>query len=328
MSDRATRTFQTRISDRSKEPMLSYSSLMAHVEHCLFADIAAGKIATDLKSSYLTSFRITARQFNAVRVRLEGKIDSILQLLSQRIETKKHQIESLEKAISNLKNKKTLHEKKRRLAKLTSHLCKLEIAKKDKKVPLCFGSKKLFRAQFNRELNGYATHEAWQKDWRETRTSEVFILGSKDETSGNQSCTAAIAEDGSIDLRIRMPDALIPQFGKYLRIPQIRFTYGHDEIVAAIRDCSLRQQLHRLNDPSYKNHGRAISYRFKVDAKGWRVFVSTDIQLAPLVTRKHIGVIAVDINSDHLAVMETDRFGNPLQTFHIPLQLHPPPPIF
>ena len=40
------------------------------------------------------------------------------------------------------------------------------------------------------------------------------------------------------------------------------------------------------------------------------------------MTRKENGVIAVDINSDHLAVVETDRFGNPLHTFNIPLPLH------
>ena len=72
-------------------------------------------------------------------------------------------------------------------------------------------------------------------------TSEIFILGSKDETSGNQSCTATIGQDDSIHLRVRLPDALATQFGKYLQIPNIRFAYGHDVIVAAIRDCYLRQ---------------------------------------------------------------------------------------
>ena len=33
-------------------------------------------------------------------------------------------------------------------------------------------------------------------------------------------------------------------------------------------------------------------------------------------------MIAVDINSDHLAVMETDRFGNPIHALNIPLRLY------
>lgn len=322
MSDSSTRTYQTRIHNGLDEPLSAYASLMGHVEHCLFADISAGKMAGNLKSSYLTDFQITARQFNATRVKLEGKMDSILQLITQRIETKKHQIESLEETIARLKSKKTLHQKKRRLAKLKYQLEKLETTRKGKKIALCFGTRKLFQAQFNLEANGYATHEEWKNDWKQARTSEIFILGSKDETSGNQSCTATMAQDGSITLRIRLPDALSGQFGKYLHIPNVRFAYGHDVITAAIRDCHLRHQLFLLSDPAYKNHGQAITYRLKKDSKGWRIFVSADIQLPRPITHKENGVIAVDINNDHLAVLETDRFGNPLHTLNIPLRLH------
>ena len=322
MSDAPTRTYQTRIDDGLDTPLSAYASLMAYVEHSLFADIAADKVAAELKSSYLKKFQITARQFNATRVKLEGKIDSILQLLSSRIETKKNQIISLEATIARLKNKKTLHQKKRRQAKLKYQLEKLKTPQKDKKVALCFGTKKLFRVQFNLEENGYLSHEEWKKDWKAARTSEIFILGSKDETAGNQSCTATIAQDDSITLRVRLPDALSSQFGKYLHIPNIHFAYGHDVILAAIRDCYLRQQLFSLNDPSYKNHGRAITFRLKKDPKGWRLFASTDMQLPPPITCKEKGVIAVDINSDHLAIVETDRFGNLLQTLNISLPLH------
>ena len=78
MSNSATRTYQTRIPDPYDEPLCAYAETMAHVEHRLFAEIACGKIAKDLKSSYLKKFHITARQFNATRVKLEGKTDSIL----------------------------------------------------------------------------------------------------------------------------------------------------------------------------------------------------------------------------------------------------------
>ena len=321
MSDRS-RTYQTRIPDGSDAPLSAYADLMAHVEHCLFADIAAGKISKNLKASYITRFHITARQFNAIRVKIEGKRDSILQLLSQRIETKKNQIAALEETIAHLKNKKTLHQKKRRLSKLKYQLQKLETAQKDKKISLCFGSKKLFRAQFDKKANDYETHEEWKNDWRQARASEIFILGSKDETAGNQSCTATIAQNGSIDLRVRLPDALIPQFGKYLTLLNIHFAYGHDVITAAIRDCSFRRQLALVKDPSYQNHGHAITFRLKKDRKGWRIFVSTDFQLPPLITRRENGIIAVDINSDLLAVVETDRFGNPIRSLNIPLHLY------
>ena len=53
--------------------------------------------------------------------------------------------------------------------------------------------------------------------------------------------------------------------------------------------------------------GQAISYRFKRDGKGWRVFVTTDVMdSASGNGPKARGAIGVDLNADHLAVSETD----------------------
>src|SRR5579871_2329150 len=105
MSD-STRTYQSRISQLFATPLFEYASLMAQVEHGLFADLCKGNKAAGLKSPYLIKHGITARQFNAARVNIEGKIDSIKQRQKQLIEEKKHQIEALEKKITRLKNKK------------------------------------------------------------------------------------------------------------------------------------------------------------------------------------------------------------------------------
>lgn len=116
------RTYQTRISSDNDEPLSEYAFLMSGIEHHLFADISVKKIANNLKSSYLVQFGITARQFNAVKVSLEGKIDSIRQRNSLLVACKKEAIKSLEGAIAKLKNKKVLHQKKRRLARLLAQL--------------------------------------------------------------------------------------------------------------------------------------------------------------------------------------------------------------
>ena len=75
-------------------------------------------------------------------------------------------------------------------------------------------------------------------------------------------------------------------------------------------------------DPNYINHGQALTYRLKLDKKGWRLFVSTSLPTPQWKTNKDKGVIGVDINTDHLAVVETDRFGNPLCKKTIPLNLY------
>ena len=65
--------------------------------------------------------------------------------------------------------------------------------------------------------------------------------------------------------------------------------------------------------------GQAISYRFKRDAKGWRVFVTTEMVDVAVVTDKRRGAIGVDLNADHLAVCETDACGNYVNAFRVPL---------
>ena len=173
------------------------------------------------------------------------------------------------------------------------------------KIGICCGSRKLFREQFALEENGFASHEEWLAEWRKARSSQFFAIGSRDETAGCQSCVAAVQDDGSVTLRLRLPDAL--GAGKHLAIERVRFGYGHDAIVAAIgRNLSENQA-----------EWQAISYRFVHDARGWRVFVSIAIPEVAVISHRQAGVIGVDINADRLAVTETDRFGNPVGSWVI-----------
>ena len=66
----------------------------------------------------------------------------------------------------------------------------------------------LAQASINLEANGYGSHAEWLADWRDARSGEFFVLGSRDETGGCQLCVAGIAGDGSLTLRLRLPDCL------------------------------------------------------------------------------------------------------------------------
>ena len=65
--------------------------------------------------------------------------------------------------------------------------------------------------------------------------------------------------------------------------------------------------------------GQAISYRFKRDDKGWRVFATTEMMDVPVETDQRRGAIGVDLNADHLAVSETDGDGNWLKSWRVAL---------
>lgn len=306
-----TRTFETRISldSMTDEILSSCAHLFSHVKHRLYADIASGKTPGELKKDYLTCYEITARQFNALRVQVEGKIASVKQRQPSLIADIKERLFSLSKTLKRLiKNKADpvlIHQKRRRLAALERNLAILQEDHKNGKVRICFGSKKLFRAQFDLEKNQYTSHEEWRQAWKKARSRELFFLGSKDETSGNQTCTATINSDQTLNLRIRLPNALAQQ-GKYLTIPRVIFTYGKEEILSTLNN----------------TERQAITWRFTHDRKGWRLHATLDVKPAPCISQPNRGVIGLDININHFALVETDRYGNPIHSKIIPYNLY------
>ena len=127
-------------------------------------------------------------------------------------------------------------------------------------------------------------------------------------------------------LRLRMPDCLAQQHGKYLVIQGVRFAYGHEQMLAALEANAeygaCRRQQGEKAARATTGLGQAISYRFKRDGKGWRVFVTTDMAEVPLATDRRHGIIGVDLNADHLAVAETDASGNYVNAWRAPLVTH------
>jgi IS605 OrfB family transposase len=311
------RTWQTRLvmEAASTELLDAYAAVYGKAERSLFADLAAGKQSkNELKRAYQIRFGITARQFNAIRIGLEGKVRSIqerqpdlIKEMAQRITRAKTVITKL-RAIqtgdadrrANRANK--IHQKMRRLAILEHRHESLRADRQSGKVRLCFGSRKLFRAQFDLPANGYDDHSSWLADWRQARASEFMVIGSKDETAGNQSCqlrASAIGNSGTFSIKLRLPN-LLCSAGKTLDIP-LALPHGESNILEALT----------LN--------QALTYRFVRDAIGWRLFISADLAERPCVTSRQTGMIGVDINADHLALAELDQHGNIIDTQRIPL---------
>ena len=280
------------------------AELYGRVQRKLFAKMAAGYSAALLKSAYLKRYGISARFFNAVRISLQGKVASVREGRKLRLDDLQRRIARAKRQIAKAEERgrpDQAHHKRRRLVTLVYRLMVLKAELKAGLVRLCFGSKKLWHKQFYLAENGYASHDEWLEDWQQARSNEFFLLGSKDETSGCQLCVAAVADDGSLTLRLRMPDALAEEHGKYVTVTGVRFAYGHEQVLAAL------------------GAEQAISYRFKRDTKGWRVFATTKVQDVPVVTDKRRGAVGVDLNADHLAVAETDLSGNYVHAFSVPL---------
>ena len=303
----------------------AYAELFGQVERRLFAEVAAGRSAASLKSEYLKRYSIPARMFNGVRVSLEGNVASIKEQQKLRVDSLGRRIARAKRQIADAAERGRLdqvHQKGRRLGNLRSRLTALEADIAAGRVRLCFGSKRLWRKQRHLAENGYGSHGEWLGEWREARSDEFFVLGSRDETAGCQLCVATVADDGTLTLRLRMPDRLAPQHGKYLTIEGVRFAYGHEQVLAALDSNADYARCRRQDGETAARAtslGQAISYRFKRDGKGWQVFATTAMMDVAVVTDQRLGAIGVDLNADHLAVCEADASGNYVNAFSVPL---------
>ena len=77
----------------------AYAELYGRVERKLFAEVAAGRSASSLKSQYQKRYGIPARMFNALRVSLEGKVASVKEQQKLRLDGLRGQIGRAEKQI-------------------------------------------------------------------------------------------------------------------------------------------------------------------------------------------------------------------------------------
>lgn len=327
MSSRPVFTYQTRLalSPEQADALDAYAMLYGQAQRTLFARMRAGVPRNDLKRTFLRRFGLSARQFNALRVDLEGKIASIRERRPGLIDEVKARIGNARKAIAKLEaeapGSNQLHQKKRRLGILQGRLDRLLSDHAADRIRLCFGSRRLFRKQFALQENGYASHDDWKKDWRAERNSQFFVLGSKDETAGNQSCQALVCADGSLRLRLRLPDGL-PGSRKHLEMPGVRFAYGQEVVIGALAASRIVRAQTQTGLPIRKREGVAISYRFLRDRKGWRVFASVEAQPVEIRTRNGQGAIGIDVNDEHLAITAIDRFGNWVRSERLPLNLY------
>jgi IS605 OrfB family transposase len=337
-------TYETRLTDTSLYPLYEdVASLMAGLEHRLYVEVYIQKrTLAEVKREALVTFGVTGRQFNGVSRILSGKVDAALESmklhrssLEERISSAESWIKKKERDVNSLAKKihaeerrirptskrqkpvdgkdlshlvkerkqfsSQIHNKRRHLANLKAKLDGVTADIEAGNPRLCFGSRKLFSKQFNLMENGYRTQEDWLADWRSKRTRQFICLGSHDETSGNQSCT--VTPTGK--LRLRVPNALESKYGRYVEMETPEFSYGKEAVEVAWK----------ADQP--------VTYRFIRRNNGWWYLQATvNTVSAPIITIPDTGAIGVDLNANHIAVGEIDRFGNPISAKALPTSIY------
>jgi hypothetical protein len=255
------RRYQTRLDLSIEQTALldRYAALYGKAERSLFARLSAGESLRVLKREFIGGFGMTARQCKALAAGVRGKIASVKEVRDRLIEFAKRRIKRAEDVLAEMTDKWKRHQKDVgsqrarpgwRISNASGMVGRWASAS-------ARGSSSASRSLSERTILRRT------RGGRKARSSQFFAIGSGDETAGCPSCVAAVQDDGSVTLRLRLPDAL--GAGKHLTIERVRFAYGHDAIVAAIGR-SLSED---------KAEWQAISYRFVQDARGWRVFTGS-----------------------------------------------------
>ena len=296
----------TTLLPESMYPFLArMSELYSAVEKDMHVALMGGEKIAAVEKSLSAKYQIDSTTTRNVYHNLKGKHQGIKELRKTQTLDLKSTIKSISSAIKKrLKKKKltqkdrfVIHQKKRRLAIKQHKLKTLQ----DKPISLCFGTKKLFLAQFNLEQNGYSNHEEWLADWRKARTSSFMMVGAKTYNYGNQLCR--LTSDGS--LKITVPPCLKDKFGSHVSCDGIKFRYGQTFI-----DIALTPTGHKRGN-SYRNGTeKAVTHRFVRKNETWYLHTTVELPNIPWISSKKNGAIGIDINVDSIAWAHCDNEGN------------------
>ena len=246
-------------------------------------------------------YNILKRTANSIYSDLAGKKKSLLELKKTELSNKK------------IRYKKFFNKKNELINKINNLKQDVENLEKDirnKNIKISFGSKKLFNAQYNLEANGFRTHTKWKNNYHKKRDKNIYYLGSKDETLGNQ--LAQLDYDittSKFTLKLRKEKQYSSE-SKYLNISNIDFKYMKDELINIINDHKSNQTL------------LPLSYRIYRVKNKWYLQVIITTIVENYVTRKEYGVIGLDFNNGFISFSETNESGNLIKALNYPLKYH------
>ncbi|WP_317443103.1 transposase [Streptomyces collinus] len=189
------------------------------------------------------------------------------------------------------------HAKARRLRSLQDRLAALQTDWAEGRVRVVRGGKKLARLRHHLEEAGLG-EQPWRERWQAAR---LFLTA--DGESGKRFGNETIRVTGTGRLSIRLPAAL----DHLANAPHGR--YELDAVVAFV---------HRAEEWRDRIAAdRAVAYRVHHDALRGRWYLTASWQrpaapVLPLRTALVRGVVAVDMNDDHLAAWRLDVHGNPV----------------
>ena len=332
-------TIETRLNQRDNAEIIEYakeySVLYGKMIRFTWHRIKDGGQLPMKKSDFNTllqkTFGINKRVANSVIYEVIGLYKALYQLkwaeffqLKAKIAKKHKKYEKLqqkvyvlkEKAKSNslsvgqlsyyCKLKEDLFHIKQKLNRMNRSLKNLLAVLNSRKLEICFGSKKLFLAQYHLAKNHMTSHKIWYEAFCKRRDNRALYIGSKDERRGNQLVQLVpmvnVGKGNSYTIQIRKNT----KEREYVR-GTCTFKHMGGQLAKLIID---------------KMHG--ITYRIKFHGKKCylQAMITIDRNSNDCVTRSTYGTIGLDYNDGFIEMAETNETGNLVKLKHIDLEYH------
>ena len=265
-----------------------------------------------LTKNIATTYNLTTRAANSIVYNMAGRFNAIKELKEYEREQLETKIKSLEKKIDktesarqklnskmalNTATKKeqekyeklkiSLYWRRNKLNKLKRKIKKVEKEIKTQRYKVCFGTKKLLQTDY--------------KKFVEQRDSELFYVGRVSDTACNNNFRMQYnKKDNQFYFKIRKERNI--EKDKYVK-GKVYFSKSQTK--------KIKELLISKESP--------LTYRIKV--KNGRYYLQIIFQYkhnkTMCDTQNGNGVIGVDFNKGFVAVSETDRYGNLINTFQI-----------
>ena len=315
-SDHLTLTTQTKLTlDETQQAFFdAYAILFCRAKRRYTALQQRGELKGLSRKAIRHTVRADAlayRQFKGVESAVKGMIESRKSNAKNYIANINSKLKSRTKRLKKAKNRLTSPRPTDDVAQLSASVYQQQrginilndrmTTLKQGNPSFCFGGKPLLRERHT--LHSDIEIADWQRRWHDARHDEFVLVGSSDESYGNQNCQLVPQVDDGFIAHLRVPPALEQQFGTHIQCP-LSLRYCQDDVLATI------------------THGNApLSYRFKRKNGIWYVYITFRVQPVEKVTWRKQGALGVDVNADHLALTLITGDGNFKGKWTVPLPL-------
>lgn len=184
---------------------------------------------------------------------------------------------------------------KSKLERLAIKKIKLDKLKIEERLPVCFGTKKLFNAQHNLKANGYNSHAQWLKDWKDARSGNFQCKGDGNKVGGNRGLKIHHIEGDKFQCEFVVPKFMKEEFGD-----KILFDF-------TLRGQQTRDLIYAIN-----NKKPITSQIFRRENKdSWYIHITSYAQFVPWQHKIENGCLGIDFNAESLDVIYVKNDGNP-----------------